>query len=140
LPLPTVEDCTVLELPKIPDLRGNLSVVEAGRHIPFRIARTYWIYDVPGNATRGGHAYRELEEFMIALSGSFEVRLDDGRSIRSVRLNRSYYGLYVAPGVWRELLDFSTNSVCLVLAARSFEEHDYIREYDRYLEYRGGPA
>ncbi|MEO8378962.1 MAG: FdtA/QdtA family cupin domain-containing protein [Acidobacteriota bacterium] len=134
----TIENCRVLELPKIPDFRGNLSFVEAGRHVPFRIARTYWIYDVPGNAARGGHAYRRLEEFMIALSGSFEVRLDDGRSVRSVQLNRSYYGLYIAPGIWRELADFSTNSVCLVLAARPFEEDDYIREYDRFLEYRGG--
>ena len=132
----TVDDCKVIDLPKIPDFRGNLSYVEGARHIPFRVARTYWIYDVPGNAVRGGHAYRELEEFMIALSGNFEVRLDDGVTSRSVRLSRSHYGIYVAPGIWRQLADFSTNSVCLILASRPYSEVDYIREYDHFSAFR----
>jgi len=134
----TIDDCRLMELPKIPDFRGNLSYIEGARHIPFRIARTYWIYDVPGESVRGGHAYRQLEEFLIALSGSFEVRLDDGERQRSVRLSRSYYGLYVPAGLWRQLADFSGNSVCLILASRPFSEDDYIREYDNFLDYRRG--
>ena len=136
MPLLTVDDCKVIDLPKIPDFRGNLSYVEGARPVPFRLARTYWISDVPGNAVRGGHAYRELEEFMIALSGNFDVRLDDGATTRSVRLSRSNYGLYVAPGIWRQLADFSTNSVCLILASRPYAEDDYIRDYERFSEFR----
>lgn len=136
MPLPNVDDCRRIELPKIPDLRGNLSFIETARHVPFRIARTYWIYDVPGDTKRSGHASAELEEFVIALSGSFEVRLTDGTNSRIVPLNRSYYGLYVAPAVWRQLVNFSTNSVCLVLASRPYDEADYLRDYDRYLQFR----
>lgn len=131
-----VDDCELLQLPKIPDHRGNLTYVEGGRHIPFSVQRAYWIYDVPGDAVRGGHAYRTLQEFVISLSGSFEVRLDDGITKRSVALNRSYYGLYVPGGIWRQLANFSTNAVCLILASRKFQEEDYIRDYADFTAFR----
>ena len=120
----------VVELTKISDLRGNLSVVEEMKDIPFKIERTYWIYDVPGGEARGGHAYRENEEFIIALSGSFDVILDNGKEKKVFHLNRSYYGLYVPKGIWREMDNFSTNSLALVLASTQFDENDYIRDYD----------
>lgn len=123
----------IIDLPKILDVRGNLSIVEENIHIPFKIERTYWIYDVPGGETRGGHAYRENEEFIIALSGSFDVVLDDGKEKNTFSLNRSYYGLYVPKGMWRQMLNFSTNSLALVLASTIYDEKDYIREYDVFL-------
>lgn len=123
----------IIILPKILDVRGNLSIVEENIHIPFKIERTYWIYDVPGGETRGGHAYRENEEFIIALSGSFDVVLDDGKEKNTFSLNRSYYGLYVPKGMWRQMLNFSTNSLALVLASTIYDEKDYIREYDVFL-------
>lgn len=119
----------IIELTKISDPRGNLSVVEEMKDIPFKIERTYWIYDVPGGEARGGHAYRENEEFIIALSGSFDVILDDGKKKQTFHLNRSYYGLYVPKGIWREMDNFSTNSLALVLASTKFDENDYIRDY-----------
>jgi len=130
----TVADCTILPLPKIPDDRGNLSFIEGGNHIPFEIQRTYWIYDVPGGETRGGHAYRELQEFFVALSGSFDVVLDDGVTRKVVSLNRSYFGLYVPNMIWRHLENFATNSVCLILASLPYNPEDYIRNYDFYLK------
>ena len=136
--VPTVDDCQIIQLPKIPDYRGNLTYIEGARHIPFRIARAYWIYDVPGDAVRGGHAYQGLHEFVVSLSGSFEVRVDDGTSKRTFVLNRSYYGLYVPPLIWRQLVEFATNSVCLIVASDHFSETDYIRHYDAFLELRGG--
>ena len=120
----------IIELTKISDPRGNLSVVEEMKDIPFKIERTYWIYDAPGGEARGGHAYRENEEFIIALSGSFDVILDDGKEKKIFHLNRSYYGLYVPKGIWREMDNFSTNSLALVLASTKFDENDYIRDYD----------
>lgn len=120
----------VVKLTKISDPRGNLSVVEEMKDIPFKIERTYWIYDVPGGEARGGHAYRENEEFIIALSGSFDVILDDGKEKQTFHLNRSYYGLYVPKGIWREMDNFSTNSLALVIASTKFDENDYIRDYD----------
>lgn len=120
----------IIELTKISDPRGNLSVVEEMKDIPFKIERTYWIYDVPGGESRGGHAYRENEEFIIALSGSFDVILDDGNDNKVFHLNRSYYGLYVPNRIWREMDNFSTNSLALVLASAKFDENDYIRDYD----------
>lgn len=120
----------IIELTKISDPRGNLSVVEEMKDIPFKIERTYWIYDVPGGESRGGHAYRENEEFIIALSGSFDVILDDGNDKKVFHLNRSYYGLYVPNRIWREMDNFSTNSLALVLASAKFDENDYIRDYD----------
>lgn len=122
-----------LQLPKIIDERGNLSFIEADKHIPFKIARTYWIYDVPGGQTRGSHAFREQEEFIVALSGSFDVVLDDGTQKRRYSLNRSYTGIYIPCMTWRTLENFSTNSICLVLASGCYDEADYIREYDQYL-------
>jgi hypothetical protein len=124
-----MDTCRLIALPKIFDPRGNLTFVEGGTHIPFAIARAYWIYEVPGGVYRGGHAYHRLEEVFIALSGSFNVVLDDGRHRDTVQLNRSYTGLYVPPLVWRSLENFSTNALCLILASRRYDAADYL--YDR---------
>ena len=124
----------IIELAKISDPRGNLSVIEEFKDIPFKIERTYWIYDVPGGESRGGHAYKENEEFIVALSGSFDVILDDGIEKRTFHLNRSYYGLYVPKGYWREMENFSTNSLALVLASTKFDTNDYIRDYNAFKE------
>lgn len=120
----------VLQLPRVGDERGNLSFVEGMRHLPFAVRRVYWIYDVPGGETRGGHAHRSFDEFLIALSGSFDVHLDDGTRAWTASLNRSYYGVLVPRMVWRRLDNFSTNAVCLVLASAHFEEAQYIREHE----------
>lgn len=127
-------DVKMLELPKILDSRGNLSFIESTRHIPFDIKRTYWIYDVPGGETRGGHAYQHLEEVIIALSGSFDIMVDDGSQQKTISLNRSYYGLYVPSMIWRQLQNFSTNALCLVLASTEYNESDYIRDYDSFTK------
>lgn len=124
----------IINLPKFLDTRGNLSFVEELNHIPFKIERTYWIYDVPGGEARGGHAYKENQEFIIALSGSFDVVLDDGKHKEIYSLNRSYYGLYVPKGLWREMNNFSTNSLALVLASTPYDENDYIYDYDEFLK------
>jgi dTDP-4-dehydrorhamnose 3,5-epimerase-like enzyme len=129
----SVDDCKIIELPRITDPRGNLTFIEGGNHLPFQIARVYYLYDVPGGETRGGHAHRELEQFIIAMSGSFDVELDDGRDKRTFSLNRSYYGLYMPRMVWRELVNFSSGSVCTVLASRPYEEEDYFRDYDEFV-------
>jgi glyoxylate utilization-related uncharacterized protein len=128
----TFASCRTVQLPRIEDVRGNLSFVEERRHIPFAIRRVYWVYDVPGGATREGHAYRTLEEFIIAVSGSFDVAIDDGKERQVVQLNRSYVGLYVPPMVWRRLENFSSNSVALILASQPFSEKDYLREYQDF--------
>ena len=120
----------IIQLPKFLDARGNLSFIEENNHIPFKIERTYWIYDVPGGEKRGGHAYRENEEFIVALSGSFDVVLDDGRERKTFSLNRSYYGLYVPKMIWREMVNFSTNSLALVLSSTKFDKEDYIYDYE----------
>jgi len=122
----------LIDLPKIEDPRGNLSFIEGKNHIPFKIERTYLIYDVPGGQTRGGHAYLELEEFMVALSGSFDIVLDDGIKKTTYTLNRSYYGLYVPKMIWRSIENFSTNALCMTLASTKFNESDYIRDYDNF--------
>lgn len=127
-----LNDVKLISLPKFLDDRGNLSFVEQLQHIPFEIKRSYWIYDVPGGQVRGGHAYRENEEFIIALSGSFDVILDDGKQRQEFLLNRSYMGLYVPKGIWRQMQNFSTNSLALVLASTFFDKHDYIYDYERY--------
>ena len=131
-----IYDCKILNLHKIGDKRGNLSFVEEMAHIPFAAERTYWIYDVPGGESRGGHAYKENEEFIIALSGSFDVFVDDGVHKRTYSLNRSYYGLYVPKGVWRELSNFSTNSLALILASTAYNAADYIRNYLEFKSFR----
>lgn len=123
----------IIQLPKFLDARGNLSFVEQENHVPFVIRRTYWLYDVPGGEARGGHAYRQNEEFIVALSGSFDVILDDGDEKRIFTLNRSYYGLYVPKGFWRRMENFSTNSLALVLSSTVYDADDYIRNYDDFL-------
>lgn len=120
----------IIELPKFLDQRGNLSFVQNNTHIPFEIKRTYWLYDVPGGENRGGHAYRDTEEFVIALSGSFDVTIDDGNEKKTFHLNRSYYGLYIPKGLWREMEDFSTNSLALEFASTPYTPDDYIRDYE----------
>ena len=123
----------IINLPKFLDARGNLSYVEQKNHIPFLIRRTYWVYDVPGGEARGGHAYHENEEFIVALSGSFDVILDDGMKKQTFALNRSYYGLYVPKGLWREMVNFSTNSLALILSSTDYDVKDYVRNYDEFL-------
>ena len=125
-------EANLVNLPKILDKRGNLSFIEEFKNIPFKIARVYWIYDVPGGEVRGGHAYRENEEFIVALSASFDVVLDDGKKKKIFSLNRSYYGLYVPKGLWREMNNFSTNSLALVLASTTYNREDYIFDYDSF--------
>lgn len=122
----------LIDLPKIPDRRGNLSFIEGENHIPFGVERTYWIYDVPGGAIRGGHAYRENEELVVALSGSFDVVVNDGEKEYRFHLNRSYYGVYIPKMMWRMLENFSTNSLALVLASTPYSEADYIRNFDEF--------
>lgn len=124
----------IIQLPKNGDRRGNLSVIEQLDQIPFKIERAFWIYDVPGGAARGGHAYRESEEFIVALSGSFDVVIDDGKEKQVFSLNRSYYGLYVPKMMWREMVNFSTNSVALVLSSTPYDAADYIRDYEEFKQ------
>ena len=130
----TIQEAKIIELPKFLDRRGNLSIIEELKNIPFKIERTYWIYDVPGGESRGGHAYRENQEFIVALSGSFDVVLDDGNEEKVFTLNRSYYGLYVPKGMWRQMRNFSTNSLALVLSSTKYDETDYIRDYQEFLK------
>ena len=124
----------IITLPKFLDTRGNLSVIEGTKDIPFRIERTYWIYDVPGGEKRGGHAYKNNQEFIVALSGSFDVVLDDGHERRTYSLNRSYYGLYVPRGLWRVMENFSTNSFALIVASIKYDKDDYIYEYREFVQ------
>ena len=129
-----MDKARIINLPKNGDRRGNLSVIEQMNHVPFKIERAFWIYDVPGGAARGGHAYRESEEFIVALSGSFDVVIDDGNEKQVFSLNRSYYGLYVPKMMWREMENFSTNSLALVLSSTPFDEADYIRDYEEFKQ------
>lgn len=129
----TIDDIRVVELPKITDPRGNLSFAEQNSHIPFGIKRTYWIYDVPGGESRGGHAYKKTDEFIIAISGSFDVIVDDGNDKRTFTLNRSYYGLYIPKGLWRTMENFSTNSLALEFASTTYNRSDYVEDYGAYL-------
>jgi surface antigen len=128
-----IADCQLFELPRVQDPRGNLTFVEGTRQIPFPIRRVYYLYDVPGGAERGGHAHLALHQFVIAMSGSFDIVLDDGFDKRRVHLNRSYKGLYIPPMTWRELDNFSSGSVCMVLASEFFEESDYLRDYSQFM-------
>lgn len=131
-----VNGSRVINLPKFTDPRGNLSIIEEMKEIPFKIERTYWIYDVPGGESRGGHAYKENCEFIVAMSGSFDVHLDDGKEKKTFHLSRSYYGLYVPKGLWREMDDFSTNSLALVLSSTKYDVNDYIRDYQEFLRFK----
>lgn len=127
-----MNESRIIQLPKFLDSRGNLSVIEEFKEIPFKIERTYWVYDVPGGEARGGHAYQENQEFIVAMSGSFDVILDDGNEKQTFHLNRSYYGLYVPKGIWREMENFSTNSLALVLSSTKYDVNDYIRDYNLF--------
>ncbi|MEO8039883.1 MAG: FdtA/QdtA family cupin domain-containing protein [Betaproteobacteria bacterium] len=127
-----LELCRFIELPIIHDPRGNLTFAESGRHIPFDIKRVYYLYDVPGGASRAGHGHKELHQLVIAMSGSFDIALDDGSRTRRYHLNRSYYGLYIAPMMWREIDNFSSGSVCMVLASEFYDEADYFRDYHEF--------
>ena len=129
----SIDDCSLLEFPKIKDHRGNLTFMEGGRHVPFDIKRVYFLYDVPGGETRAGHAHRELTSVIIAINGSFDVLIDDGNAKKSYRLSRANEGLLVCPGIWRELNNFTSGSECLVLASELYAESDYFREYDGYI-------
>jgi hypothetical protein len=129
----SIADCRLVDLPKITEARGNLTFIEGSRHIPFDIRRVYYLYDVPGGAARAGHAHRNLQQFLIAMSGSFDVLIDDGAARTTFHLNRSYYGLYIPSMIWREIDNFSSGSVCLALASEYFEEEDYYREYSDFL-------
>lgn len=130
-----MQEARLIDLPRFLDSRGNLSFIEEESHIPFRIERSYWIYDVPGGEVRGGHAYRENQEFIVALSGSFDVVLDNGKEQKIFHLNRSYYGLYIPKGMWRQMQNFSTNSLALILSSTQYEEDDYIRDYNEFKQW-----
>lgn len=130
-----LSDCRIIQLPKIADPRGNLSIIEQIKNIPFEIKRVHWVYDVPGGMNRGGHAFKETEEFVVALSGSFDVEVDDGEVKKTFPLNRSYYGVFVPKGVWRTMTNFSTNSLALVLSSTDYDEHDYIMDYEEYKKW-----
>lgn len=133
-----IDRCQILDLPKIHDPRGNLTFIESNNQIPFAIERVYYLYDVPGGSERGGHAHKELHQLIIAMSGSFDVLLDDGKDKKRVHMNRSHYGLYVCPMIWRELDNFSSNSVCMVLASNKYAESDYYRDYAEFMRARWG--
>ena len=128
-----LSECKKIELPIVHDPRGNLTFIENSKHIPFDTQRVYYLYDVPGGSERGGHAHKELHQFVIAMSGSFDITLDDGNKKQKYHLNRSYYGLYICPMIWREIDNFSSGSVCMVLASHYFSEDDYYRDYSDFL-------
>jgi len=137
----TIDDCRIIDLPKISRREGNITVVHGGVEVPFDVLRIFYVYDVPGGEGRGAHAHRELQQFIVSVMGSFDVTVDDGRARRTVTLNRAYYGLYVPNTVWCELSGFSSGAVCLVLASDYYREEDYIRNYDDYLRFKGhGPV
>jgi dTDP-4-dehydrorhamnose 3,5-epimerase-like enzyme len=127
--------CRIHDLPKVEDRRGNLTFIEQEHHVPFQIRRVYWIYDVPGGQIRGGHAFKQQEEFIVALSGSFDVVVNDGEEKHAFSLNRSYYGLFIPNGIWRHMENFSTNAVALVLSSTYFDETDYIRNFNDYRQW-----
>ncbi len=129
----SIDKCRSIELPRISDPRGNLTFIEGGNHVPFEIKRVYYLYDVPGGATRAGHGHKNLQQLVVAMSGSFDFVLDDGCNKKRYHLNRSYYGLYIPPMIWRDIDNFSSGSVCMVLASEYFDEADYYRDYEDFL-------
>lgn len=131
-----IYNCNVIELPKIHNRAGNITPIEGNKEIPFPIKRIYYLYDMPGGESRGGHAHKELNQLLIAASGSFDVMLDDGKNKKVITLNRPYYGLIIIPGIWRELVNFSSGSICLVLASELYNENDYLRRYNDFLDYK----
>lgn len=132
----TIYNCSVIELSRINKRSGNITVVENLQHIPFEVKRVYYLYDVPGGGERGGHAHKELKQLIVAASGCFDVVLNDGKNKKVVELNRPYYGLYVVPGIWRELINFSSGAICLVLASEKYYKEDYMRDYSKFLEWK----
>lgn len=128
-----IENCVIIQLPRVNDPRGNLTFIEANRHVPFGIRRIYYLYDVPGGAERGGHAHKALHQFIIAMSGSFDIHLDDGRSKKTVHMNRSYYGLYICPMIWREIDNFSSGGVLMAIVSEYYDEQDYYRDYNQFI-------
>ncbi|MFT3858125.1 MAG: FdtA/QdtA family cupin domain-containing protein [Aquabacterium sp.] len=130
----SISDCKIIELPRINDPRGNLTFVEGGAHIPFEIKRVYYLYDVPGGAERGGHAHKALHQLIIAMSGSFDIHLDDGHAKKTFHMNRSYFGLYVPTMIWREIDNFSSGAVCMVLASERYDEADYYRDHAEFVQ------
>ena len=136
----SLDKCKIIDLPKVAEARGNLTFIEGGRHVPFDIKRVYYLYDVPGGAERGGHAHKDLHQLIVAMSGSFDIVLDDGREKKRIHLNRSYYGLYVCPMIWREMDNFSSGSVCLVLASQLYDPDDYYRDYAKFIKALGSAA
>ncbi len=136
--LSSVYDCHILPLAKIHNPAGNITIVEGNINVPFNLRRIYYLYDIPGGESRGGHAHKELYQLIVAAGGSFDVLLDDGTNKKIVRLNRPNYGLLVVPGIWRELFEFSSGSICMVLASHKYDEDDYIREYDKFKDLKNG--
>jgi dTDP-4-dehydrorhamnose 3,5-epimerase-like enzyme len=134
-----LDDCTLIDFPRIEDPRGNLTFIESARHVPFEIKRVYYLYDVPGGATRAAHAHKTLQQLLIAMSGSFDVTLDDGRDRRRFHLNRSYFGLYIPPMIWRDIDNFSSGSVCMALVSEFFSEDDYYRDYGDFMRAAKAP-
>ena len=130
----TVDDCRLTDLPRLYDPRGSLTPITGNQDVPFDIARTYYLYDVPGGSSRGGHAHRQLQQLIVSVMGAFDVVLDDGENRKTVRLERAYYGLYVPRMIWRELVNFSSGGICLVLASLPYDEHEYVRDYDAFIE------
>ena len=136
----TIDDCRKLDLPRHYDRRGSLTPIYGGEHVPFDIARTYFLYDVPGGETRGGHAHRELQQLVVAVMGAFDIVLDDGLHRKTVRLDRAYFGVYIPRMIWRELENFSSGGICLCLASTPYDEADYIRDYDQFVALKGTAA
>lgn len=128
----SIYDCVIRELPKIENRAGNITPLTSGKTLPFSIKRVYYLYDVPGGSVRGGHAHKNMHQLLVAASGSFDVLIDDGTNRKTVSLNRPYYGLYITPGIWRELLNFSSGAICLVLASTKYDESDYIRSFEEF--------
>jgi hypothetical protein len=135
--MPTIYDCTIIQLPKIENRAGNISPIHGNIDIPFEIKRVFYLYDIPGGEDRGAHAHRKCHQFLIAGSGSFNVLVDDGNNKRTFNLNRPYYGLYIPPGIWASEIGFSSGSICIALTSHKYDENDYIREYEDYLKYNG---
>jgi hypothetical protein len=132
----SVYDCCIIELNKVHNRSGNITVIEGNNDIPFGVERIYYLYDVPGGAERGGHAHKDLQQLIVAASGCFDVLLDDGKNRKVVELNRPYYGLYIVPGIWREIINFSSGAICLVLASHKYDKEDYIRDYNQFTVFK----